>query len=55
MYEISKEAIQKDKPNFFTLAYYKMMNPTADVENIDISELNKITKAIKAVYIRRFL
>ena len=44
MYEISKEAIQKDKPNFFTLAYYKIMNPTADVENIEIRELNKITR-----------
>ena len=44
VFEISKEAMEKVKPNFFTLAYYKMMNPTADVENIDMSELNKITR-----------
>ena len=44
LYEISKEAMERIKPNFFTLAYYKMMNPTADVENVDIKELNKMTR-----------
>lgn len=39
-----KEAIAKTKPNFFTLAYYKMMKPDENVENIEIDELNKITR-----------
>ena len=41
---LAKEAINKVKPNFFTLAYYKMVNPTIDVENMDIAELNKVTR-----------
>jgi len=41
---LAKEAIKKVKPNFFTLAYYKLMNPTADVENVDIEQLNKMTR-----------
>lgn len=39
-----KEAIAKTKPNFFTLAYYKMINPEENVENIEIDELNKKTR-----------
>lgn len=41
---LAKEAIAKTKPNFFTIAYYKMMNPTIDIENVNIEELNKISK-----------
>ena len=42
--KLSKDAIAQEKPNFFTLAYYKLVNPTADVENVDIAHLNKVTR-----------
>ncbi len=37
------EATSKEKPNFFTLAYYKMVNPDQDTSNLPIKELNEMT------------
>ena len=42
--EVVKEALNKEKPNFFTLGYYIMANPGADVYNIPVSEMNKMTR-----------
>lgn len=43
--EIYVEAIlKKEKPNFFTLGYYKMKNPDADVENMPIDKMNEMTR-----------
>ena len=42
--EVVKEAIAKVKPNFFTIAYYKLSNPNVDIENMDVTELNKISR-----------
>ena len=39
-----KEAISKVKPNFFTIAYYKMKNPEINIEEMDITELNKVSR-----------
>ena len=41
---LAKEAIAKVKPNFFTIAYYKMKNPEINIDNMDIEELNKTSK-----------
>ena len=41
---LAKEAIAKVKPNFFTIAYYKMMNPTINIDDMDIEELNKLSR-----------
>lgn len=38
------EAANREKPNFFTLAYYEMVNPNADISNMSITELNKMTR-----------
>jgi oligopeptide/dipeptide ABC transporter ATP-binding protein len=37
--------LAKEKPNFFTLGYYLMVNPNADVTNMPIGEMNKMTRA----------
>ena len=42
--EIVKEALAKDRPNFFTLGYYLSTNPNADITNISVAELNKMTR-----------
>ena len=41
---ILDEAINKDKPNFFCLGYYKMMNPEANVDDMDLNELNAMVR-----------
>ena len=41
---LAKEALNKIKPNFFTLAYYQMMNPTANLSEMSISEMNEMTR-----------
>ena len=41
---IVKEALAKDKPNFFTLGYYLTVNPGADVTSMSVTELNKMTR-----------
>ena len=41
---IVKEALAKDKPNFFTLGYYLSVNPGADVTSMSVPELNAMTR-----------
>ena len=41
---IIKEALAKDKPNFFTLGYYLYCNPNADVTTLAVNELNQMTR-----------
>ena len=41
---IVKEALAKDKPNFFTLGYYLYCNPNADVTTLAVKELNQMTR-----------
>ena len=42
--EIVKEALKKDKPNFFTLGYYLSVNPDADVTSMSVADLNAMTR-----------
>ena len=42
--EIVKEALKKDKPNFFTLGYYLLVNPNADVTSMSVADLNAMTR-----------
>ncbi len=39
-----KEALNKEKPNFFTLGYYIISKPEADVTKMDIAEMNAMTR-----------
>ncbi len=39
-----KEALAKEKPNFFTMGYYLMVNPNADLASMPVSEMNKMTR-----------
>lgn len=41
---IVKSGLEKEKPNYFTLGYYMMENPDADVLSMSTSELNKMTR-----------
>ena len=38
------EALEQDKPNFFTLGYYIMTNPSVDLSKTPITELNRMTR-----------
>lgn len=42
--KLAEAALQKVKPNFFTLGYYKMKHPDTDVTNMDVEEMNKLTR-----------
>ena len=44
MFELIKKSIVKEKPNFFTLGYYKLKNPNVNVDNIPVAELNAMTR-----------
>ena len=37
--------LAKEQPNFFTLGYYQMVNPNADLNNMSIGEMNKMTRS----------
>ena len=39
-----KEALNKEKPNFFTLGYYKMVKPDEDLTKYSIAEMNAMTR-----------
>ena len=41
---LAKETLAKEKPNFFTLGYYKLKNPDANLDAMDIKEMNKMTR-----------
>ena len=45
LHPIVKETLNKEKPNFFTLAYYKFANPQGDLSNLSIDEMNKLTRS----------
>lgn len=47
LYGISEylgKAVQRPKPNYFTLGYYMLRNPEANVDNMPIDELTKMTR-----------
>lgn len=39
-----KAALNKEKPNFFTLGYYITVKPDADLSKMDIAEMNRMTR-----------
>ncbi len=39
-----KAALNKEKPNFFTLGYYVISKPGADVGKMDVAEMNAMTR-----------
>jgi oligopeptide/dipeptide ABC transporter ATP-binding protein len=39
-----KDALAKDRPNFFTMGYYLMVNPEADLSSMPVSEMNAMTR-----------
>ena len=41
---VVKEALAKEKPNFFTMGYYLMANPGADLSTMPIAEMNRMTR-----------
>ena len=40
-----KEALNKTQPNFFTMSYYIMVNPGADLTSMSVDEMNQMTRA----------
>ncbi len=42
--DILDKATQRAKPNYFTLGYYMMKNPTANVDDMPIEELTEMTR-----------
>ena len=42
--KVVKDALAKEKPNFFTLGYYKMVNPEADLSSMSIADMNAMTR-----------
>ncbi len=42
--KFAEEAVKKSKPNFFTLAYYKYANPEANLDDMEIDEMNAMTR-----------
>ena len=43
-YAIVKDALAKEKPNFFTLGYYQMVKPNEDLSKMPVSEMNQMTR-----------
>ena len=43
-YETAQLALGKEKPNFFTLGYYRMVNPTEDLTHMPVDEMNAKTR-----------
>ncbi len=44
VYDLVEKTLSKEKPNFFTLGYYKLMNPEENLDEMNINEMNKITR-----------
>ncbi len=42
--DVLDKAIARPKPNYFTLGYYMLKNPTANVDDLSIEELTEITR-----------
>ena len=41
---LAKNALEKEKPNFFTLGYYQMVDPEADLTDRPVDEMNRMTR-----------
>ncbi len=41
---LAKDALKKEKPNFFTMGYYLHVNPEADLSKMPIEEMNHMTR-----------
>ncbi len=41
---LTKEALAKEKPNFFTMGYYLLTNPGADLSTMPVAEMNAMTR-----------
>ena len=39
-----QSVLAMEKPNFFTLGYYQMVNPDADLSKMPVGEMNKMTR-----------
>ena len=39
-----KEALNKEQPNFFTMSFYVMCNPDADLSTMPVADMNKMTR-----------
>ncbi len=44
VHALTKEALAKEKPNFFTLGYYLSAHPDADVSKMTVAQLNDMTR-----------
>ena len=44
IFNIITEALNKEKPNFFTMGYYMMANPTVDLSTMEVSDMNQMTR-----------
>ncbi len=44
VYDLAHTAVNKTKPNFFTLGYYKMANPGVDLNSMPVDEMNAMTR-----------
>lgn len=42
--DVLEHALQRKKPNYFTLGFYMMRNPDANVDDMDIDELTAMTR-----------
>ena len=45
VHALTKEALAKEKPNFFTMGYYLDVHPDADLSNYSVAEINAMTRA----------
>ena len=39
-----KDALNREKPNFFTMGYYQMVKPEADLTKMPVEEMNRMTR-----------
>ncbi len=39
-----KEALNKEQPNFFTMSFYVMCNPDADLSTMSVADMNRMTR-----------
>ena len=42
--KVANVAVSKEKPNFFTLGYYMLRKPEANLTTMEVSEMNKLTR-----------
>ena len=45
VFELTKEALAKEKPNFFTMGYYLSAHPNADLSGMTVAQINDMTRA----------